>query len=51
MRKIILLMHVSLDGFVTGPNGEMDWIIYTKEEQNYVTDLLNTGCWGRKTSL
>ncbi|WP_312108212.1 dihydrofolate reductase family protein [Brevibacillus reuszeri] len=42
MRKIILLMHVSLDGFVTGPNGEMDWIIHTEEEQNYVTDLLNT---------
>ncbi|SHF15260.1 Dihydrofolate reductase [Seinonella peptonophila] len=42
MRKIILLMHISLDGFVTGPNGEMDWIIHTEEEQNYVTDLLNT---------
>jgi len=26
MRKVILLMHVSLDGFVAGPNGEMDWI-------------------------
>jgi len=26
MRKIILSMHVSLDGFVAGPNGEMDWI-------------------------
>lgn len=35
-------MHVSLDGFVTGPNGEMDWIIHTEEEQNYVTNLLNT---------
>ena len=42
MRKIILLMHVSLDGFVSGPNGELDWIIHTEEEQNYVTDLLNT---------
>ncbi|WP_018759211.1 dihydrofolate reductase family protein [Paenibacillus terrigena] len=42
MRKIILLMHVSLDGFVTEPNGEIDWIIHTEEEQNYVTDLLNT---------
>ncbi|NOU97474.1 dihydrofolate reductase [Paenibacillus sp. LMG 31456] len=52
MRKIILLMHVSLDGFVTGPNGEMDWIIHTEEEQNYVTDLLNTvdtGLFGRVT--
>jgi dihydrofolate reductase len=26
MRKLLLLMHVSLDGFVAGPNGEMDWI-------------------------
>ena len=26
MRKLILFMHTSLDGFVAGPNGEMDWI-------------------------
>jgi dihydrofolate reductase len=26
MRKIISFMHISLDGFVGGPNGEMDWI-------------------------
>jgi dihydrofolate reductase len=26
MRNVLLLMHVSLDGFVAGPNGEMDWI-------------------------
>jgi dihydrofolate reductase len=26
MRKVILLMHTSLDGFVAGPEGEMDWI-------------------------
>lgn len=26
MRKLSLLMHVSLDGFVAGVNGEMDWI-------------------------
>jgi hypothetical protein len=30
MRKVILLMHVSLDGFVAGPNGEWDWIFLTK---------------------
>ena len=23
MRKVIMLMHVSLDGYVAGPNGEM----------------------------
>ena len=26
MRKLIALMHVSLDGFCAGPKGEMDWI-------------------------
>lgn len=26
MRKLILKMSVSLDGFVSGPNGEADWI-------------------------
>lgn len=26
MRKVILKMSVSIDGFVAGPNGEIDWI-------------------------
>ena len=26
MRKLLLFMHISLDGFAAGPNGEMDWI-------------------------
>lgn len=26
MRKIIISLHISLDGFAGGPNGEMDWI-------------------------
>lgn len=26
MRKVISLMHMSLDGFVAGTNGEMDWV-------------------------
>jgi dihydrofolate reductase len=26
MRKIVLLEHLSLDGFLAGPNAEMDWI-------------------------
>ncbi len=25
MRKIILQLAVSLDGFIEGPNGEFDW--------------------------
>jgi dihydrofolate reductase len=26
MRKLILKMHLSVDGFVGGPNGEVDWV-------------------------
>ena len=26
MRKVSLAMNVSLDGYVAGPNGELDWI-------------------------
>ena len=39
MRRIILLMHVSLDGFVAGPNGEKDWIGYNPNLQPYPYDL------------
>jgi dihydrofolate reductase len=42
MRKIILLMHVSLDGFVCGPNGEMDWIQFSDELWDYVTDITDS---------
>ncbi|HEY3429962.1 MAG TPA: dihydrofolate reductase family protein [Cyclobacteriaceae bacterium] len=35
MRKIVQFMHVSLDGFVTGPNGEMDWIKVDDEIFDY----------------
>jgi hypothetical protein len=26
MRKIIAALQVSLDGFIEGPNGELDWV-------------------------
>jgi dihydrofolate reductase len=32
VRKLILKMSVSLDGFVGGPNGEIDWIFKTTSE-------------------
>lgn len=52
MRKIIFLMHVSLDGYVAGPNGEMDWIVYNEEIAQYSHDLhpqTDTAIYGRKT--
>lgn len=26
MRQLVLQMQVSVDGFVGGPNGELDWV-------------------------
>lgn len=45
-------MHVSLDGFVGGPNGEMDWIEIGEEILRDVTELLadvDTSLYGRVT--
>src|SRR5579884_1757106 len=48
MRKLISLMHVSLDGFVAGPLStlntwhQLDWANVSGEVQSYVDDLLKT---------
>jgi len=45
-------MHTSLDGFVAGPNGEMDWIIVDDEIFDYAgnqTNKSDTGLYGRVT--
>jgi dihydrofolate reductase len=52
MKQLILLMHVSLDGFVAGPNGEMDFITFNEAQFDFVgtlTDNANTVLYGRKT--
>jgi len=52
VRKVIALIHVSLDGFAAGPNDELDWIAYDDELEQYahalhaVTDAV---IWGRRT--
>lgn len=33
MRKVIVSIQVTLDGFICGPSGEMDWISYDDDEQ------------------
>ena len=52
MRKVISFMHVSLDGFVAGPNGEMDWIKADQEIFDYVGKRISEGdtaLYGRVT--
>ena len=35
MRKVILAMQMTLDGFSTGPNGEMDWLPPFNDEKSW----------------
>ncbi len=41
MRKVKLQMQLSVDGFVAGPNGELDWMTWNWSDdiKKYVTDL------------
>lgn len=52
MRKIISFMHISLDGFVAGPNGEMGWIKVDEEIFDHVGKRISEGdtaLYGRVT--
>jgi dihydrofolate reductase len=42
MRKIILSMQMSLDGYVSGPNGEMDWIHTGTDEWEDIFEEMKT---------
>ncbi len=52
MRKIISFMHISLDGFVAGPKGEIGWIKVDEELFDYVGKRISEGdtaLYGRVT--
>src|SRR5512138_635645 len=52
MGKLTLFMHVSLDGFGAGINGEMDWIHVDDEIFDYGAPRIyatDTALYGRKT--
>lgn len=54
MRNLIWLMHTSVDGFVAGPNGELDWAGANMDDELWqdVWDLLGTvdmALFGRRT--
>ena len=51
MRKVIYLMMVSLDGFVEGPNRELDWQIIDEELHTFVNNqqsAIDTYLYGRR---
>ena len=52
MRKIISLIHLSLNGFTSGPNDELDWIAYDHEleqDAHSLHVLTDAVIWGRRT--
>ena len=52
MRRIISFVHISLDGFVAGPNGEMNWIKVDEEIFDHVgkrVSQTDTALYGRVT--
>jgi dihydrofolate reductase len=42
MRKVIVTMWVTLDGFIAGPNGEMDWVMVDDEMGKYEDDIVSS---------
>ena len=51
MRKLKLQVEISVDGCITGPNNEMDWLICDDECMKYIDDVVesvDTIIMGRK---
>lgn len=53
MRKLKLQVQISIDGFICGPKGQMDWLVmsWSNDIQNYVdmiTEPVDTILLGRK---
>lgn len=53
MRKLKLQMQVTVDGFVAGPEGQLDWMTFDMDEKllafiNHLTDTSDTILMGRK---
>jgi dihydrofolate reductase len=53
MRKLKLQMQITVDGFVAGPEGQLDWMTWNMDEKliafiNQLTDTSDTILLGRK---
>ena len=42
LRKIIVTTWITLDGFLAGPNGEMNWVMVDQEMGQYEVDLVSS---------
>src|SRR5690242_1348615 len=53
MRKLKLQMQITVDGYVAGPEGQLDWMTWEMDEKllafiNHLTDTSDTILLGRK---
>lgn len=53
MRKLKLQVQISVDGFIAGPNGEMDWMVWDWDQElkdfvDKITSPVDTIVLGRK---
>ncbi|MGH9976358.1 MAG: dihydrofolate reductase family protein, partial [Nitrososphaeraceae archaeon] len=53
MRKLRLQVQMSVDGYIAGPNGEMDWMVGLFDDElikyaNKITEPVDTILLGRK---
>jgi dihydrofolate reductase len=52
MRKMLYFVNITMDGFISGPDGSLDWAIADKQLHEAAIDLLNSTdiiLFGRKT--
>lgn len=52
MRKLVLFMHVSQDGYASDSNGRLDWIPYNEELEKYAKEVVaevGSPVYGRTT--
>lgn len=51
MRKVILSMTMPLDGFFCGPNGELDWMSQTPDQEKVCFQQESTWNWSARRRI